>query len=193
MAEAQKNVSFSLGSHDRTFIENQITEGRFGNRTEVVRAGLRLLEDYENKQKLQRLRLEIAKGDSDLKAGRITEYENGQALFNDIVKKQEVVIKPLRLILTDTARSDLKAIYEYIVKENETAAISFILDLSEKLEHLAQAGVTGSSRDWVSVGLRAFPYKGRCFYFRIIEDQMVVIRVLHGKQDVSAQSFYDDF
>ena len=87
MAETQKNVSFSLGSHDRTFIENQVKEGRFGNRTEVVRAGLRLLEDYENKQKLQRLRLEIAKGDSDLKAGRVTEYENGQALFNDIVKK----------------------------------------------------------------------------------------------------------
>lgn len=87
MAATQKNVSFSLGVHDRTFIENQITEGRFGNRTEVVRAGLRLLEDYENKQKLQRLRLEIAKGDSDLKAGRITEYENGRALFNDIVKK----------------------------------------------------------------------------------------------------------
>ena len=87
MAETHKNVSFSLGSHDRTFIENQITEGRFGNHTEVVRAGLRLLEDYENKQKLQRLRLEIAKRDSDLKAGRVTEYENGQALFNDIVKK----------------------------------------------------------------------------------------------------------
>ncbi len=87
MVETQKNVSFSLGSHDRTFIENQVMEGRFGNRTEVVRAGLRLLEDYENKQKLQRLRLEIAKGESDLKAGRVTEYENGQTLFNDIVEK----------------------------------------------------------------------------------------------------------
>lgn len=87
MVETQKNVSFSLGSHDRTFIEKQVMEGRFGNRTEVVRAGLRLLEDYENKQKLQRLRLEIAKGESDLQAGRVTEYENGQALFNDIVEK----------------------------------------------------------------------------------------------------------
>lgn len=193
MAEAQKNVSFSLGSHDRTFIENQVTEGRFGNRTEVVRAGLRLLEDYENKQKLQRLRLEVAKGDADLQAGRVTEYENGQSLFDDIVKKQGIVIKPLRLILTDAARSDLKAIYEYIAKDSDAAAISFIQDLSDKLEHLAHTGITGCSRDWVSVGLRAFPYKGRCFYFRIIKDQMVVIRVLHGKQDVSAQSFFDEF
>ena len=85
MSGTQKSVSFSLGAHDRTFIENQVKDGRFGNRTEVVRAGLRLLEDYENKQKLQRLRLEIAKGESDFKAGRMTEYENGQALFNDIV------------------------------------------------------------------------------------------------------------
>lgn len=192
MPNIQKNVSFSLGAHDRTFIENQVKEGRFGNRTEVVRAGLRLLEDYENKQKLQRLRFEIAKGDSDLKAGRVTEYENGQALFNDIVGKQEVVIKPLRLTITDSARSDLRSIYEYFAEDNPNAAITFVQDLTDKLEHLAKTGVTGSSRDWVSVGLRAFPYKGRCFYFRIIEDQMVVIRVLHGKQDVGAQSFYDD-
>lgn len=192
MAGTRKNVSFSLGSHDRIFIENQVTDGRFGNRTEVVRAGLRLLEDYENNQKLQRLRIEIGKGESDLKAGRITEYENGQAIFNDIVGKQEIVIKSLRLILTDTAKSDLKDIYEYIAIENPNVAVSFIQDMSEKLEDLANTGVTGSRRDWVSTGLRAFPYKGRCFYFRIIGDQMVIIRILHGKQDVSAQSFYDD-
>ena len=45
MTEAQKNVSFSLGEHDRSFIESQVLDGRFGNKTEVVRAGLRLLED----------------------------------------------------------------------------------------------------------------------------------------------------
>lgn len=192
MAGTQKNVSFSLGEHDRMFIENQVADGRFGNRTEVVRAGLRLLEDYENNQKLQRLRIEIGKGESDLKAGRTTEYEDGQALFNDIVGKQEIVIKSLRLILTDTAKSDLKDIYEYIAIENPNVAISFIRNISEKLEHLAKNSVTGSPRDWISVGLRAFPYKGRCFYFRIIKDQMVIIRILHGKQDVNVQSFHDD-
>ncbi|NCB47995.1 type II toxin-antitoxin system ParD family antitoxin [bacterium] len=86
MAETQKNVSFSLGSHDRAFIESQVQDGRFGNRTEVVRAGLRLLEDYENKQKLQRLRVEIAKGDADLESGRITEYKSAENLLNDIIR-----------------------------------------------------------------------------------------------------------
>ena len=85
MAEIKKNVSFSLGARDRAFIESQVEHGRFGNRTEVVRAGLRLLEDYEYRQKLQRLRAEIAKGDADLKAGRVTEYDSATSLYNDIM------------------------------------------------------------------------------------------------------------
>ena len=84
MAEAQKNVSFSLGTHDRSFIENQVLDGRFGNKTEVVRAGLRLLEDYENKQKI--LRALINEGYADIKADRTTEYDSAEALFNDIMK-----------------------------------------------------------------------------------------------------------
>ncbi|MDA0909700.1 MAG: type II toxin-antitoxin system ParD family antitoxin [Proteobacteria bacterium] len=84
MTEAQKNVSFSLGEHDRSFIESQVLDGRFGNKTEVVRAGLRLLEDYENKQKALRALLEV--GYDDIKNGRTTEYNNATLLFDDIMK-----------------------------------------------------------------------------------------------------------
>lgn len=62
-------------------------------------------------------------------------------------------------------------------------------DLTHKIFELARLGITGSSRDWVSKGLRGFPYRDRCFYFRIIEDKMVLIRVLHRKQDVAGNSF----
>ena len=44
-----KNTSISLGNHFESFIESSINNGRFNNASEVVRAGLRLLEDEENK------------------------------------------------------------------------------------------------------------------------------------------------
>ena len=44
-----KNTSISLGNYFDKFIQQSISEGRFKNASEVIRAGLRLLEEEENK------------------------------------------------------------------------------------------------------------------------------------------------
>ena len=44
-----KNTSISLGNYFDQFVQNRIKEGRFKNVSEVIRAGLRLLEAEENK------------------------------------------------------------------------------------------------------------------------------------------------
>lgn len=44
-----KNTSISLGSYFEEFVQNSISEGRFKNVSEVIRAGLRLLEEEESK------------------------------------------------------------------------------------------------------------------------------------------------
>jgi len=44
-----KNTSISLGNHFEHFVQNRVSEGRFQNVSEVIRAGLRLLEEEENR------------------------------------------------------------------------------------------------------------------------------------------------
>ena len=56
-----KNTSISIGQHFDSFIQSQIDTGRYASTSEVVRAGLRLLEEEE--QKLRLLRQALIEGE----------------------------------------------------------------------------------------------------------------------------------
>lgn len=56
--------SFSIGKHFREFIKQQVKEGRYQTASEVMRAGLRLLEQEEHRWKTRHLNPEI-KADKD--------------------------------------------------------------------------------------------------------------------------------
>ena len=52
-----RNTSVTLGDHFTNFVDQQLQHGRFNNVSEVVRAGLRLLEDEETKRRALRAAL----------------------------------------------------------------------------------------------------------------------------------------
>ena len=56
--------SYVIGEYFEEFIKQQLAEGRYASASEVIREGLRVLEDQEELRRirLERLRAEIQKG-----------------------------------------------------------------------------------------------------------------------------------
>ncbi len=77
-----KNTSISLGDYFDEFIQNQIAIGRYKNVSEVIRAGLRLLEDEESKTLA--LKKAIQEG---LDSPRVENFNFDQHLLNLKAKK----------------------------------------------------------------------------------------------------------
>jgi antitoxin ParD1/3/4 len=57
-----KNTSVSLGDHFSEFIDRKVAEGRYASSSDVMRAGLRLLE--EDEAKLDALRAALIEGEN---------------------------------------------------------------------------------------------------------------------------------
>ncbi len=62
----RNNTSVSLGNYFETFVEERIAQGRYKNASEVIRAGLRLLEEEEKwrQQKAQAIISALEEGEA---------------------------------------------------------------------------------------------------------------------------------
>jgi len=71
------------------FIENGVSSGRFSNASEVVREGLRLLEqrEQENKAKLKWLRAAVQEGIDDVDGGDYTQLRSSQEI-KDFIRQR---------------------------------------------------------------------------------------------------------
>ncbi len=65
-----KNTSFSLGDHFSSFVDDEISTGRYASASEVVRAGLRMLEERE--AHLAHLRAALIEGEE---SGIATDFD----------------------------------------------------------------------------------------------------------------------
>lgn len=77
-----KNTSISLGEHFNKFIDRKISQGRYGSASEIVRAGLRMLEEHESR--VEALRSALIEGE---KSGPARKFEVDKFLSS--VKKRK--------------------------------------------------------------------------------------------------------
>jgi antitoxin ParD1/3/4 len=83
MPNAKK--SFVVGGHYDSFISEKIASGRFNNASEVVRAGLRMLEDYESR--LSHVRALVDEADAQVRDGKGVEFASSAKLADEIAHR----------------------------------------------------------------------------------------------------------
>jgi toxin ParE1/3/4 len=93
------------------------------------------------------------------------------------------------LILTFTARAraDLRAIIVTIARDNPARATSFIAELEQRCSALTGAplayGIVLRYRD---KGIRRIVHGNYLIFYRVRDDQITILRVLHRAMDVDA-------
>jgi len=94
-----------------------------------------------------------------------------------------------RAILSIPSKNDLALLVEYIGKDNPAAALGVLDAIDERLGLIAENPMIGSPRDYLAPGLRVFPVSSYMIYYRLVEEDVEIVRILHGARD--AGSIFD--
>ena len=91
-----------------------------------------------------------------------------------------------------SADIDLLEIWSYISQDSFDAADQFLDQLEQQFDLLASSPLIGKKRDELIPGLRSLTYKNYLIFYRTRNDDVEIIRVLHGARDIE-KLFKDEF
>ena len=85
-----------LTNHQTQFVEHLVSSGRYQNASEVLREGLRLIQQREQEQAthLQVLREAVTVGIEDIEKGRYTELSGASSLRDHVTAIHQKVTSP---------------------------------------------------------------------------------------------------
>ncbi|NEW92381.1 type II toxin-antitoxin system RelE/ParE family toxin [Rhodopseudomonas sp. BR0M22] len=87
------------------------------------------------------------------------------------------------------AERDIAAIWRFVADDNIKAADRLLEQIEKVFDILAQSPLLGRTRSELLPELRSFPSGSYVLYYVPLKDGVAVIRVLHGRQDITPEDF----
>jgi toxin ParE1/3/4 len=85
------------------------------------------------------------------------------------------------------AQNDLAEIWSYVVRDSLVAADRLIEMFHQKFLLLAAQPFMGESRETLQSGLRAFSAGNYVILYRLVQNGIDVVRVIHAARDIGEQ------
>ncbi len=89
-----------------------------------------------------------------------------------------------RLSILPAARADLIEIGDFIAVDNPERAVCFVAEIEAKILAVAARPESFPARDELHAGLRSARHGRYLIFFVAVEDEVRIVRVLHGARDL---------
>jgi toxin ParE1/3/4 len=89
------------------------------------------------------------------------------------------------LRISPLANSDLIEIWSYIADDSVANADAFIDKIHEALQTLSRQPGLGRRREELAPGLQSFAFGRYIVFYRVVGNEIEIVRVLHGARDIS--------
>jgi toxin ParE1/3/4 len=97
------------------------------------------------------------------------------------------------VVISDAAEAKLEAIGDWIAEANATRALSFVIELRRRCEALSDTPrVFPLVPRYEHFGIRRRPYGDYLIFYRVLNDTVEVLHVLHGARDYESILFSDE-
>jgi toxin ParE1/3/4 len=92
----------------------------------------------------------------------------------------------MKLRIVSAAERDLRQIAAHIARDNPPRARSFIRELNGKIRKVAAQPMIYPAREEWGSGLRTALHRNYQIVYRVDDDTVIVVRVLHGARDAGS-------
>ncbi len=87
--------------------------------------------------------------------------------------------------LSDVAESDVSEIYDYTdLQHGAGQAIKYLIGLDKAFNVLVEQPLIGKNRSEIREELRSFVYEKHTIFYRIMDDKIRIVRILHSRCDL---------
>jgi toxin ParE1/3/4 len=92
----------------------------------------------------------------------------------------------IRSIISRTASRDLAEIVDYFADINIEAGERFVQEFEKKCKNLVNFPNMGRSYEDIAPLLRGIPVDGHMIFYKMIDDEITIVRVVNGKRDLKS-------